>query len=97
VIVSKALRGNKQRVVSVAISCPQAAGVCDGRLKLSVGATKLGAATFLVNGGKHATIRIKVTAKSLKAAIKKKVTVAAISRDNAGAAAFTTQIVAFRK
>jgi hypothetical protein len=50
-----------------------------------------------VNGGKQATVRIKVSAKKVKAAIKKKVTVAAISRDNTGAAAFTTKNVVFAK
>lgn len=83
--------------MTIGISCPQAAGVCDGRLRLAVGRITLGNGSFLVNGGQKASVRVKVAAKSLKAALKKKVTVLAFSRDNAGTAAFTTQVVAFRR
>jgi parallel beta-helix repeat protein len=97
-ILSNSLRATKQRIVSVSISCPVAAGLCDGRLGLGVGASTLGNVAFLVRGGNRAVIRIKVTAKGLKTAIKKKkVTVVTLSRDNAGTAAFMTKLVKFRK
>jgi hypothetical protein len=97
-ILSKSLRANKQRIVSVSISCPVAAGLCDGRLGIGAGATTLGNVAFLVRGGNRAVIRIMVGAKSIKTAIKKKkVTVVVLSRDNAGTAAFTTKLVKFRK
>ncbi|MEA2389299.1 MAG: hypothetical protein QOG41_2072, partial [Thermoleophilaceae bacterium] len=97
-VLSNTLRATKQRIVSISVSCPNAAGLCDGRLGLGVGSSTLGNTAFLVNGGNRAVLRLKVSAAGLKAAIKKKkVTVVVLSRDNAGTAAFTTKVVKFRK
>ena len=97
-VLSNSLRASKQRVVAVSISCPPAAGLCDGRLGIGLAATTLGNAAFIVRGGNRSIVQIKVGAKGLKAAIKKKkVTVVILSRDNAGTAALTTKVVRFRK
>jgi Right handed beta helix region len=97
-ILSNSLRATKQRIVSVSISCPAAAGLCDGRLGIGVGNATLGNTAFLVNGGNRAVIRLRGGAKVIKSAIKrKKVTVVVLSRDNAGTAALTTKVVSFRK
>jgi hypothetical protein len=97
-VLSKSLSATKKGIVSVKISCPTAAGLCDGRLGIGVGKLTLGNTAFLLRGGNSATVRIKVNAKALKAAKKKKqVTVIILSRDNAGTAAVTTQSVKFKK
>jgi hypothetical protein len=84
--------------VSVSITCPAAAGLCDGRLGIGVGKSTLGNTSFLVNGGNRAVIRLRGGAGVIRAAIKqKKVTVVVLSRDNAGTAALTTKVVSFRK
>jgi hypothetical protein len=97
-VLSNSLRATKQRIVSVSISCPPAAGLCDGRLGIGVGSATLGNTAFLVNGGNRAVVRLRGGAKIIKTAIKKKkVTVVVLSRDNAGTAALTTKVVKFRK
>jgi hypothetical protein len=97
-VLSNSLRATKQRIVSISISCPSAAGLCDGRIGIGIGNTTLGNTSFLVNGGNRAVIRIKGTAKAIRTAIKKKkVTIVVLSRDNAGTAALTTKAVKFRK
>jgi hypothetical protein len=84
--------------VAVSITCPVAAGLCDGRLGIGVGSSTLGNTSFLVNGGNRAVIRLRGSATTIRAAIKKKkVTVVVLSRDNAGTAALTSKIVKFRK
>jgi hypothetical protein len=97
-ILSNSLRATKNRIVSVSINCPLAAGLCDGRLGIGVGNLTLGNTAFLVNGGNRAVIRLRGGAGVIRTAIKKKkVTVVVLSRDNAGTAALTTKVVKFRK
>src|SRR4051794_30941766 len=97
-ILSNSLRATKQRIVAVSITCPVAAGLCDGRLGIGVGNSTLGNTSFLVNGGNRAGIRLRGGASVIKTAIKKKkATVVVLSRDNAGTAALTTKVVTFRK
>jgi hypothetical protein len=97
-ILSNSLRATKQRIVSVSISCPTAAGLCDGRLGIGSGNATLGNVSFLVQGGSKAVIRLRFTKAGVKRAVKrKKVTVVVLSRDNAGTAALTTKVVQFRK
>jgi hypothetical protein len=97
-VLSNSLRATKQRIVAVSITCPVAAGLCDGRLGIGVGNATLGNTAFLVNGGNRAVIRLRGSAKTIKAAIKRgNVTVVVLSRDNAGTAALTTKVVKFRK
>jgi hypothetical protein len=98
VISTTLLRADSKGRVSVKLVCPKPAGICDGRLGIGTGRTTLGNVTFLINGGKSRTLRIKVNAKALKAALKaKKVTVVVLSRDNVGTAALTTQVIKFKK
>jgi hypothetical protein len=97
-IVSKSLKPDKRRRISIKLRCPTAAGLCDGRVGVGVGKTTLGNAPFLIRGGKSLTIRFTVSANALKKAIKaKKVTVVVLSRDNAGTAALTQASVKFKK
>jgi hypothetical protein len=84
-------------MIKVGITCPNASGMCDGRLAIGVGSTTLGNTRFLVRGGSRATIKIKGSANAIKKAVRrKKVTVIAFSRDNAGTATLTTKSVKFR-
>jgi hypothetical protein len=97
VIRSSSLRATKQRMIKVGITCPNASGMCDGRLAIGAGSTTLGNTRFLVRGGSRATIKIKGSANAIKKAVRrKKVTVIAFSRDNAGTATLTTKSVKFR-
>ena len=64
---------------------------------MGVGSLTLGNTSFLLRGGKSATLVIKSSVKGLKAAKrKKKVTVIVLSRDNAGTAVITTKSVKFK-
>jgi hypothetical protein len=98
VIVSKSLKPNKKRQISVKLRCPASAGICDGRLSVTVGRTSLGGLSFLVAGGKTLTLKFQVPQKLLTlAAKKKKVAVNVFSRDSAGTASLITKKVTFKK
>jgi hypothetical protein len=84
--------------VNVSISCPKAAGLCDGRVRLAVGKSTRGSSSFLVNGGRNAVLRLRLSAAAINSAIRrKKVNVSVFSRDNAGAATLTQKSVKFVK
>jgi hypothetical protein len=96
-LLSKLLKADKKRRIFVRVRCPAAAGLCDARMGIGVGTLTLGNTSFLLRGGKSATLVIRSSAKGLKAARrKKKVTVIVLSRDNAGTAAIVTKSVKFK-
>jgi hypothetical protein len=98
VITSTVLKPDSKGRVAVKLSCPKAAGLCDGRLGLAAGRKLLGGTTFLLNGGKSGTVRVKLSPKLLKAAIKaKKVKASVFSRDSLGKASQTSATLKFRK
>jgi hypothetical protein len=98
VITSTSLKPDAKGRIAVKLSCPKAAGLCDGRLTLKAGRTTLGRKTFLLDGAKRGTVKVKVSKKLLKKAAKaKKVAVSVFSRDAFGKASRTSASLKFRK
>jgi hypothetical protein len=98
VVVSTSLKPDSKGRVSVKLACPTAARLCDGRVTLTIGSKSIGSAPFFFKGGKSKTLRIKLSAASLKAALKKKkVSASVFSRDAVGTAAETAKVLAFKK
>jgi hypothetical protein len=81
VIRSKSVRPDRTGRLVVKLSCPKADVLCDGWVKFSIGSP----ATFLIMGGRSQTERVRLTAKQLEAARRRKAIALHVrSRDQIG-------------
>lgn len=97
-ISTTTLRASSSRVLSVRLSCPTGAGICDGRLTLKAGRTTVGRGTFLIQGGRNATVRVKLSRRSLAVANRRtRLRVDVFSRNQGGDASQATANLAYRR
>jgi hypothetical protein len=99
VIRTKSGRVDRRGRVSVRLTCPQGAGLCDGSLVLTLGRSQAGRSAFDIDGGKSKTVKVKLSRSALKALGKKKRTfrVNVLARDIQGAAARSAGNLSVRK
>ena len=95
-ISTKRLKRDRKGRLSVKLSCPKGAGICDGTLSLKSGRVSLGSKSFRIRAGKSATLRIKPRPSAFRRA-GKKVTASVFSRDSLGTAAESIATLKLRK
>jgi hypothetical protein len=97
-VASTSLKADKKGRIAVRLSCPQGAGLCDGRLVLTAGSKRLGRSDFTIAGGRAQTVRIKLSRSALsRLARSTRVKASVFSRDAKGTAAQTAKTLTLTK
>jgi hypothetical protein len=89
-IAGSGLRASRRRIVRVRVSCPEGAGLCEGRVRLRTGRLTLGTKSFVLREGRSSRLSVKLSRRAfrrVKARSIRRTRVTVFSRDLDGDAA----------